>query len=163
MRVLSNSTKKSTKLLYPISKYVCYGRFSARHTAYQVTTGKITPPKTYNQAVEDERFRNAMGTEIVALEDNQTWYIVDLPPKKRAIRGKWAYKVKYMADGTIERFKVRLVALENKQVEGVDYKETFASVAKKKGRSVYSWMWLQNEAGMCKTHSCTKISQKKLI
>lgn len=116
-----------------------FGRFSARHTAYQVTTGKITPPKTYNQAVLDERFRNAMSTEVVALEESRTWDVVDLPLGKRAIGCKWVYTVKYRADGTIERFKARLVALGNKQVEGVDYKETYAPVAKM-GTFDYSWM-----------------------
>ena len=116
--------------MYPISNYVSYGRFSARHTAFQVSTGKITPPKSYKKAVEDERFRNAMGTEITALEGSRTWDVVDLPPGKTAIGCKWVYTVKYRADGMIERFKARLVALENKQVEGVDYKETFAAVAK---------------------------------
>lgn len=71
-----------------------------------------------------------MGTEIVALEDNRTWDIVDLPPKKTPIGYKWVYTVKYRTDGTNERFKARLVALGNKQVEGVDYKEMFSPVAK---------------------------------
>lgn len=71
-----------------------------------------------------------MGTEIVALEDNRTWDIVDLPPGKTHIGCKWVYTVKYRADGTIKHFKARLVALGNKQVEGVDYKEMFSPVAK---------------------------------
>jgi len=50
-----------------------------------------------------------MGEEIRALEENQTWTIEDLPPRKKPINCKWVYKVKYKSDGTIERFKARLV------------------------------------------------------
>ncbi|XP_047270440.1 uncharacterized mitochondrial protein AtMg00810-like [Capsicum annuum] len=51
-----------------------------------------------------------MKLEIQALEDNNTWEIVDLPPVKNAIGSKWVYKIKYKANGEVERFKVRLVA-----------------------------------------------------
>lgn len=43
-----------------------------------------------------------MTKEVVALEDNHTWDITDLPPGKVAIGSQWVYKIKYNADGTIE-------------------------------------------------------------
>ncbi|KAL0320042.1 UNVERIFIED_CONTAM: Retrovirus-related Pol polyprotein from transposon RE1 [Sesamum radiatum] len=71
-----------------------------------------------------------MKAEIDALERNGTWIIADLLLSKNAIRCKWVYKIKYNSDGTIERFKTSLVVLENNQIEGIDYHETFAPVAK---------------------------------
>ncbi|KAL0400000.1 UNVERIFIED_CONTAM: Retrovirus-related Pol polyprotein from transposon RE1 [Sesamum radiatum] len=54
---------------------------------------------------------------LVALEQNQTWEIVDLPPDKTAIGCKWVYKVKLKTDGSIECYKARLVAKGYNQVE----------------------------------------------
>lgn len=71
-----------------------------------------------------------MGNEVEALEDNDTWKMVELPPGKKLIGSKWIFHVKYKANGTIERFKTRLVALGNTQVEGIDFTEIFALVVK---------------------------------
>ncbi|CAA7047299.1 unnamed protein product [Microthlaspi erraticum] len=71
-----------------------------------------------------------MGTEVGALEGQHTWDITELPPGKVAIGCKWVYKTKFNSDGTVERYKARLVILGNQQEEGVDFKETFAPVIK---------------------------------
>jgi len=51
-----------------------------------------------------------MQTEIEALHANNTWKFVDPTPNTVPIGSKWVYKIKRYADGSIERFKARLVA-----------------------------------------------------
>jgi hypothetical protein len=51
-----------------------------------------------------------MNSELKALDDNHTWSLVKLPQGKRTVGCKWVYKVKFKANGEIERYKARLVA-----------------------------------------------------
>lgn len=71
-----------------------------------------------------------MQSELHALEQTNTWTIIDLPPNKTPIGCKWVYKIKYLADDSIDRYKVRLVAKGYTQLESVDYFDTFSHVAK---------------------------------
>lgn len=87
-------------------------------------------PKHFKEAVGIKVWDDAMTVEVVALEDQHTWDIVDLPPGKVAIGSLWVYKIKYNADGSIRRYKARVVGCGNKQIAGEDYSETFAPVVK---------------------------------
>ena len=70
-----------------------------------------------------------MLAELHAFQHTGTWEVVPLPPDVVPITCKWVYKVKTKADGSIERYKARLVARGFQQSYGRDYEETFPPVA----------------------------------
>lgn len=80
---------------------------------------KVNPKTT--EAIKDQQWIQAMDTELDALKQNPTWIITYLPPGKKPIGCKWVYKIKHKADGSVERFKAKLVAKEFTQVEGIDF------------------------------------------
>lgn len=61
---------------------------------------------------------------------NDVWVVVPRPECKSVVTSKWLYKIKNAADGSIEKYKARLVARGFSQIEGVDYQETFVLVAR---------------------------------
>ena len=70
-----------------------------------------------------------MNEEMEALEKNKTWELVDLSTGKKSMKCKQVYTFKYRTHGTLERYKVRLVAKEYTQTYDVDYLEKFALVS----------------------------------
>ena len=65
-----------------------------------------------------------------ALKKNGTWEVVELPRHKKTVSCKWVFMVKCKADGSVERYKTRLVVKGFTQTYGIDYQESFAPGAK---------------------------------
>jgi len=89
-------------------------------------------PTNYAEAMMDpdsEKWQSAMRFEIDSMGDNQVWNLVDPPDRVRPIECKWIYKKKKDMDGNVHVYKAQLVTKGFRQVQGVDYDETFSPVA----------------------------------
>lgn len=99
----------------------------------ELCIAEIVEPEHYYEAMKSENaseWQAAMDEEIKSLSDNNTWYLTDLPEGRRAIANKWVYKVKYHANGDVDRYKARLVVKGFSQRKGIDYCETYSPVAR---------------------------------
>ena len=95
--------------------------------------GDYVEPKTVYEAKQGDdwdQWHRAMKDEVKALQDNETWNLVRPPTDRDVIPGKWVYKVKLGPSGQVDKYKARYVAKGFKQVEGLDYFETFAPTCK---------------------------------
>jgi hypothetical protein len=89
-------------------------------------------PETYAKAIMDldsEKWQSAMRSEIDSMGDNLVWNLVDPPDGVKAMECKWIYKKKKDMDANVHIYKARLVTKGFRQVQGVDYDETFSLVA----------------------------------
>ena len=125
-----SSLHQDSSTVHPLAHFISYDNFCNNHKAFLTAITINNEPKHFKQAVKDIRWIEAMKQEIQALEENETWSLNELPEGKQAIDSKWVCKIKYKPNGDVERYKVCLVAKGCTQMEGVDFHETFAPVAK---------------------------------
>ena len=121
-----SSVSDSLGIIYPLS----YNRLSTSRKAFAIALTVAKEPTSYAQALTDPLWQAAMKDEIDALQANNTWVMTKLPPGRVPIGCKWVYKIKFKADGYVERYKARLVAKGFTQAESIDYYETFSPVVK---------------------------------
>ncbi|GJV38490.1 zinc finger, CCHC-type containing protein [Tanacetum coccineum] len=90
-------------------------------------------PKTFDEAMKSQDaafWKEAINDEMDSIMGNNTWVLADLPPGCRPLGCKWIFKRKMKVDGTVEKFKARLVIQGFNQRSGIDYFDTYAPVAR---------------------------------
>ncbi|RZC24049.1 Beta-carotene isomerase D27, chloroplastic isoform D [Glycine soja] len=87
-------------------------------------------PNTITQALRDPDWRSAMQAEFDALHHNNTWDLVSRSSDQNLVGCKWVFRIKRNPDGSIDRYKARLVVKGFHQHFGWDYTETFSPVVK---------------------------------
>jgi hypothetical protein len=87
-------------------------------------------PQSLQEALGDPNWKKAMEEEYATLLKNGTWHLVPSKSGMNLIDCKWVFKIKRKADGSIDRYKGRLVAKGFKQQYGIDYEDTFSPVVK---------------------------------
>ncbi|GAB2269615.1 hypothetical protein Dimus_038779 [Dionaea muscipula] len=121
--------RRSARISHPPIRY-SPSLYCSPHLSMISTLSSTSVPVSYSQAVTHDCWRQAMKEELDALQTNETWELVPCPSLVRPIGCKWVFSIKLKSDGTLDRYKARLVALGNCQEYGIDYAETFAPVAK---------------------------------
>jgi hypothetical protein len=87
-------------------------------------------PSCHGEASGEQVWKDTMIEEYQSILKNDVWDVVPRPEGKSVVTSKWIYKIKHGDDGSIEKYKERFVARGFSQVEGVDYDETFAPIAR---------------------------------
>jgi hypothetical protein len=87
-------------------------------------------PKKIDEALKDIDWVNTMHEELNNITRNQVWELVERPKGHNVIGTRWVLQNKQNQDGIVVRNKARLVAQGYTQVEGLNFGETYAPVAR---------------------------------
>jgi len=70
----------------------------------------VAIPWNIQEALNDPKWKETVMEEMRALKGNHTWAVVDFSENKKIIGCKWVFTIKYKSNGSVDRYKVRLVA-----------------------------------------------------
>ena len=125
---LRKGTRQCTQ--YPIAHHVSPARLSPSYQSFALAVLTESIPKSYIEALQVPAWKAAMDVEYAAFIQRETWTLVSRPIDANVVSCKWVYLLKYNPDGSIARYKARLMARGFSQAYGLDYHETFSPVAR---------------------------------
>ena len=77
-----------------------------------------------------EKWEAAIESELKSLADTRTWEVVERPRSVNVVGCKWVFKIQWNAAGEIDKYKAQLVTKGYSQVQGINYNDTYAPVAR---------------------------------
>ncbi len=111
---------------------------SATHTQENINyalkameSSELLEPNHYKDVMNSpdrSKWEDAIRQEFDSFVKNKVFELAVLPPGKNVVGSRYVFKIKRNEDGTIKKFKARIVARGFTQRYGIDYKETFAPV-----------------------------------
>lgn len=93
---------------------------------YQALVAQVVEPSSYQGGAQHQVWVDAMVEENSSIMTNDVWEVVSGLEDRLVVGSQWIYKIKYVADDSVEKYKARFVAKGYAQKEGIDYEETFA-------------------------------------
>ena len=89
--------------------------------AFAHTLSSCQISSSVEEALLDSKWAQAIKEELEALQKNNTWFLSVLPEGRKIMGCKWIFSIKYKADGSIDRYKAKLVAKGYTHKYGIDY------------------------------------------
>ncbi|CAL2246732.1 unnamed protein product [Prunus armeniaca] len=125
----SSLTPSASVIIGPLNQGVRTGKQLAQEIRHVCYVSK-EEPRNVKEALHHGEWFLAMQEELNQFVRNDVWYLVPRPVHTNVIGTKWIFKNKTDQQGNVVRNKARLVAQGYTQMEGIDFDETFAPVAR---------------------------------
>jgi Reverse transcriptase (RNA-dependent DNA polymerase)/Integrase core domain len=122
----------NTDIISPSQEQMMFGALVAVAAAAK---DAMVDPSSYKQAIarkDAPKWLEAIQGELQSMEKNRVWALVHPPTGATIIRSRWVFKTKLDDHNQPTKWKARLVAKGFQQVQGINFDETYAPVARHK-------------------------------
>ena len=99
--------KEVEESMGPPRREVRESKAPERFSSYMavVTSLRESKPTTYEEASVHQVWRDAMMEEYNSIMESGVWEVVLRPEGKSIVTSKWLYKIRHVANGSIEKYK----------------------------------------------------------
>lgn len=78
-----------------------------------IVSDEIAEPNTYQEAMNSDQrdqWKEAMNLDLSSMKSSNAWTLTDLPPGERNLDYRWIFEIKRNPDGTVKKYRARIVA-----------------------------------------------------